>query len=79
MMDTTRAQNITSNLVRAYQAKSECDKRVELRHLLFAAQDIPKILEEYRNGIMGSSEAEIHIKSLVYTVVRLRELINDGI
>lgn len=79
--DATRTQiaHISSNYIRAQQAEGEGDDRAELRHLLFAAQDISKILEEWQNNQMDYAMAVSYADSLHHTTTRIKELIVKGV
>jgi hypothetical protein len=71
----TRIVNISSNYIRAQQAEGEGDDRATLRHLLFAAQDISKILEEWQNNQMDDAMAVSYAYSLMHTASAIKDLI----
>ena len=81
LTDATRIRiaHISSNYIRAQQAEGEGDDRAELRHLLFAAQDISKILEEWQNNQMDDAMAVSYADSLHHTTTRIKELIVKGV
>jgi hypothetical protein len=81
--DATRIKNILSYFIRAQRAESEGNDREELRHLLFAVQDISELLEARVNNRMESSMATSYAESLCHCAARIKELIekkdtNDG-
>jgi len=79
MMDaTTLIKNMSSNNIRALQAESEGNDRDELRHLLFAAEDISKLLRMWRFAQQNESMAMTYSKSLHHTTARIEELIDKG-
>ena len=80
MNDATRIliKNISSNHIRAQQAETEGDDRAELRHLLFAAQDIPKILRAWQNNQIDDVMAVSYADSLTHTASAIKGLINKG-
>ena len=73
--DATRIKNISSHYIRAQQAECEGEDREELRHLLFAAQDIAELLEAWVNDRMEHSMAASYAESLCHSAARIQELI----
>lgn len=73
--DATRIKNISSNYIRAQRAESEGNDRDELRHLLFAAQDIAELLEAWVSDRMDVSMATSYAESLCHSAARIKELI----
>lgn len=88
MKETTLTRNISANIGSAAQLELEGDSRAELRYLLFAAQDISEVLQEYRlSGLATISPTEWmprpvgkrYAKSLLCISKRVCELIEDGL
>ena len=75
MNDATRIKNISSNYIRAQQAEREGDDRSELRHLLFALQDISVLLKEWHTDRRDAAMAISYAKSLHNTTARIQTLI----
>ena len=78
MMDTTRIKNISSYIIRAQAAEREGEDKEELRHLLFAAQDIAELLEMWYNNRMDDATAMSYAESLEQTTARIKVLIEKG-
>ncbi len=77
MMDSTRIKNISSYLIRAQAAEREGEDKEELRHLLFAAQEISELLEMWYNDRMDHATAMSYVESLEQTVARIKVLIGE--
>jgi hypothetical protein len=73
--DTTRIKNISSNYIRAQQAKREGDSRTELRCLLFATHDISLLLRSWHTDRRNAAMAISYAKSLHNTTARIQTLI----
>ena len=77
MMDTTRIRNISANFMSAQQAKQDGAPRRELRHLLFAAQDIVAILKTPRSDDHDGVIARQYAESLIHTSISIERLLNE--
>ena len=77
MMDQTRIKNISSNYMRAQQSVADGDSRRELRHLLFAAQDIVEILKDPRIGTKDAVIARQYAESLISTATTIERLLKE--
>ena len=77
MMDPTRIKNISANFMRAQQSETDGDSRRELRHLLFAAQDIIELLKAPRTGDKDDVIARQYAESLIHTSLTIERLLNE--
>ena len=75
----TRISHISSNYIRAQQAKGKGDDRAELRYILFAAQDITQLLGAWQDDQIDDSMAVSYADSLVHTASAIKELIEKGV
>lgn len=74
--NATRIKNISSNYIRARQAENEGNDRDELRHLLFAAQEVAELLAAFVSGRREHSMiATGYAESLCRCTARIQELI----
>ena len=86
MKETPLTSNISANIGRAAQYELKGDFSSELRHLLFAAQDITETLKVYRADRMSRSPTEWmdlhiakrHANMLSRVSNRIAELIEQG-
>ena len=86
MKETPLTRDISANVGRAAQHELEGNSSAELRHLLFAAQDIIKTLQEYRldrrsrppTEWLDLNIANHHADLLSRISIRTVELIEDG-
>lgn len=86
MIDTPLTHDISCNVGRAAQHELEGDPNAELRHLLFAAKDIIRVLKVYRADRMSRPPTEwldLHIAKrhadlLSRISKRIAELIEQG-
>ena len=63
--------------MRAKQFETDGDSKRELRHLLFAVNDITKILDAPRHGYPAIVIARQYAESLTYTAIRIERLLNE--
>ena len=77
MMDPTRIKNISANFMRAQQSETDGDSCRELRHLLFAAQDIVEILKEPRTTDKDAVIARQYADSLIHTSITIERLLKE--
>ena len=77
MMDPTRIKNISANFMRAQQSETDGDSRRELRHLLFAAQDIVEILKEPCTTDKDAVIARQYADSLIHTSITIERLLKE--
>jgi hypothetical protein len=86
MKETPLTHDIASNVGSAAQAELEGDSKSELRHLLFASQDIIEMLKVYRADRMSRPPTEWmdlniakrHANLLSRVSKRIAELIEQG-
>lgn len=78
MKDAERIKKISSHFIRAQQAESAGEDKEELRHLLFAAQEISELLEMWYNDRMDDATAISYAESLAQTAARIKMLIEQG-
>lgn len=78
MTERTLTNHISSNYIRAQQAQSEGDDRVELKHLLLAAEDICKLLLIWHMLQLPDPLAAGYAASAHDSTARIKELIDNG-
>jgi hypothetical protein len=76
-MDTTMIRNISANYMSAQQAAADVAPRRELRHLLFAAQDIIELLKSPCTGDKDAVMGRQYAESLIHTVIRIEHLLKE--
>lgn len=76
-MDATMVTNISANYMRAQQLEADGDPRRELRHLLFAAQDIIELLKIPRSSDKDVVIARQYAESLMATSLRIERLLRE--
>lgn len=77
MMDPTRIKNISTNFMRAQQDKADGNTKMELRHLLSAAQDIVELLKTPCANDEDVVISRQYAESLIHTSIRIERLLNE--
>jgi len=68
-------KNISSNYIRARQAELDHDSTRELQALLWASQDINRLLSLWGKGEVDDDLAKSYAESACHTAERIRELV----
>lgn len=77
MIESELVKSISSNFIRA-QADERCgDSHCELQHLLWAVQDISKLLLLWQWGGADSIPVRAYAASACYATMRMKELIGS--
>ena len=77
MIPTHLAKNISANFMRAKQFETAGDSKRELRHLLFAVNDITKILDAPRHCYQEIVIARQYTESLTHTSIRIERILKE--